>query len=333
MSDMRRREFITLLGGAAAAWPLLARAQQVKRIRRVGMFMGYAENDPEARAYIEAFNNGMKELGWSEGRDIHIDFRWAAGDVNRMGSLAKELVEQQPDVIVSNTTPVTAALLRETRTIPVVFVLVSDPVGSGFVAGLSHPGGNATGFINVEASMATKWLELVKETVPSVTKVALLFNPRTAPYFQYYQKPFEAAARSISVEPLPSPVGDLPEIESVMTMLAREPKGGLVVMTDSFMLINRGPIISLVERYGLTAVYASRSFATSGGLIAYGPNNRDLFRRAPGYVDRILKGEKPSELPVQVPTKFELFINLKTAKAQHLTIPQSILIRADEVIE
>jgi putative ABC transport system substrate-binding protein len=295
--------------------------------------MAYAENDPEARDYVDAFNNGMKELRWTEGRDIRIDFHWATGDVNRMRSLAKQLVEQKPDVIVSNTTPVTATLLRETRTIPVVFVIVSDPVGSGFVAGLSHPGGNATGFINVEASMATKWLKLVKETAPSVTRVALLFNPTTAPYFQYYQKPFEAAARSISVEPLPSPVRDLFEIETVMAMLTREPKGGLVIMTDSFMLINREPIVSLVDRYGLTAVYASRSFATSGGLIAYGPNNRDLFRRAAGYVDRILKGEKPTELPVQVPTKFELFVNLKTAKSQHIIILQSILIRADEVIE
>jgi putative tryptophan/tyrosine transport system substrate-binding protein len=330
---VRRREFITALGGVAAAWPLAASAQQTMHVRRVGVFMAYAENDPEARDYVEAFNNGMKELRWTEGRDIRIDFHWATGDVNRMRSLAKQLVEQKPDVIVSNTTPVTATLLRETRTIPVVFVIVSDPVGSGFVAGLSHPGGNATGFINVEASMATKWLELVKETAPSVTRVALLFNPTTAPYFQYYQKPFEAAARSISVEPLPSPVRDLFEIETVMAMLTREPKGGLVIMTDSFMLINREPIVSLVDRYGLTAVYASRSFATSGGLIAYGPNNRDLFRRAAGYVDRILKGEKPTELPVQVPTKFELFVNLKTAKSQHIIIPQSILIRADEVIE
>jgi putative tryptophan/tyrosine transport system substrate-binding protein len=330
---VRRREFITALGGVAAAWPLAASAQQTMHVRRVGVFMAYAENDPEARDYVDAFNNGMKELRWTEGRDIRIDFHWATGDVNRMRSLAKQLVEQKPDVIVSNTTPVTATLLRETRTIPVVFVIVSDPVGSGFVAGLSHPGGNATGFINVEASMATKWLELVKETAPSVTRVALLFNPTTAPYFQYYQKPFEAAARSISVEPLPSPVRDLFEIETVMAMLTREPKGGLVIMTDSFMLINREPIVSLVDRYGLTAVYASRSFATSGGLIAYGPNNRDLFRRAAGYVDRILKGEKPTELPVQVPTKFELFVNLKTAKSQHIIIPQSILIRADEVIE
>jgi putative ABC transport system substrate-binding protein len=330
---VRRREFITALGGVAAAWPLAASAQQTMHVRHVGVFMAYAENDPEARDYVEAFNNGMKELRWTEGRDIRIDFHWATGDVNRMRSLAKQLVEQKPDVIVSNTTPVTATLLRETRTIPVVFVIVSDPVGSGFVAGLSHPGGNATGFINVEASMATKWLELVKETAPSVTRVALLFNPTTAPYFQYYQKPFEAAARSISVEPLPSPVRDLFEIETVMAMLTREPKGGLVIMTDSFMLINREPIVSLVDRYGLTAVYASRSFATSGGLIAYGPNNRDLFRRAAGYVDRILKGEKPTELPVQVPTKFELFVNLKTAKSQHIIIPQSILIRADEVIE
>jgi putative tryptophan/tyrosine transport system substrate-binding protein len=330
---VRRREFITALGGVAAAWPLAASAQQTMHVRRVGVFMAYAENDPEARDYVEAFNNGMKELRWTEGRDIRIDFHWATGDVNRMRSLAKQLVEQKPDVIVSNTTPVTATLLRETRTIPVVFVIVSDPVGSGFVAGLSHPGGNATGFINVEASMATKWLELVKETAPSVTRVALLFNPTTAPYFQYYQKPFEAAARSISVEPLPSPVRDLFEIETVMAMLTREPKGGLVIMTDSFMLINREPIVSLVDRYGLTAVYASRSFATSGGLIAYGPNNRDLFRRAAGYVDRILKGEKPTELPVQGPTKFELFVNLKTAKSQHIIIPQSILIRADEVIE
>jgi putative ABC transport system substrate-binding protein len=330
---VRRREFITALGGVAAAWPLAASAQQTMHVRRVGVFMAYAENDPEARDYVDAFNNGMKELRWTEGRDIRIDFHWATGDVNRMRSLAKQLVEQKPDVIVSNTTPVTATLLRETRTIPVVFVIVSDPVGSGFVAGLSHPGGNATGFINVEASMATKWLELVKETAPSVTRVALLFNPTTAPYFQYYQKPFEAAARSISVEPLPSPVRDLFEIETVMAMLTREPKGGLVIMTDSFMLINREPIVSLVDRYGLTAVYASRSFATSGGLIAYGPNNRDLFRRAAGYVDRILKGEKPTELPVQVPTKFELLVNLKTAKSQHITIPQSILIRADEVIE
>ena len=263
-----------------------------------------------------------------------MDVRWAAGNVDRMRMFAKELVDLQPDVILASTTPATAALQRETRTIPIVFVNVADPVGAGFVASLPRPGGNITGFINIEAAMAGKWLELLTEIAPGVKRAAIMFNPDTAPCGgSYYLPSFEAAARSFKVEPITAPVHSDAEIETVMTSLGREPGGGLVVMPDGFMFVHRAPIISLAARNNVPAVYSAPVFVRDGGLLSYGPDWADIFRRAASYVDRILRGAKPAELPVQLPVKFEMAVNLKTAKALGLTVPQSILLRADEVIE
>jgi putative ABC transport system substrate-binding protein len=332
---MRRRQIIGgLLGGVAvAAWPRVAHAQQSDGTRRIGVLMGYVESDPEARSRLAAFTHGLQVLQWSEGRNLRIDTRWAAGDLNRMPALARELVTLQPEVILSNTTPVTAALHRETRTIPIVFVVVSDPVGSGFVENLARPGGNVTGFINLESSMVEKWLELLKEIAPSVTRVAVMFNPQTAPYAEFYLRPLEAAAPSIGVKPFTAPVQSEADIEGLITGLGRELGVGLIVMTDSYMFIHRKPIISLAARNRVPTIYFSGHLSAEGGLIAYGPDTNDLFRRAAAYVDRILRGANPADLPVQQPTKFELVINLKTAQALGLELPPSLLARADEVIE
>jgi putative ABC transport system substrate-binding protein len=330
---MRRREFIRLFGGAAAAWPLAARAQQPDRVRRIGVLMGYAESDQEAQAWVAAFREGLQKLGWTEGRNIRIDIRWATGDGKAIQRLAKELVALQPDLIISPTTPSTAALLQQTRAIPIVFALVADPIGSGFVASFPRPGGNATGFINFEPTIASKWLELLKEIAPHVQRVAFLFNPATAPHFEYFLNPFKAATASFGVEAITAPVRDTSELESVIAAQAREPNSGLIVMPDSFTTSRRVEIISLAARYRLPVIYPYREFAEVGGLLSYGLDRLDNFRRAATYADRILKGEKPSELPVQAPVKFELVINLKTAKALGLTVPPTLLARADEVIE
>jgi putative ABC transport system substrate-binding protein len=329
---MKRREFITLLGGAAAL-PLAARAQQAERVRRIGVLMGYAENDPEAQSRIAAFKQELAALGWTEGRNLRIDIRWAAGDVNRALAFARELLALQPEVILSNTTPVTAALHRETRTVPLVFVVVSDPVGSGFVVGLARPGGNVTGFINLEASLVEKWLQLLKEIAPRVMRVAVMFNPQTAPYAEYYLRPLEAAAPKVGVKSFTAPVQSEADIAEVIERLAGEPGSGLIAMTDSFMTVHRKLVIDLTTRYKVPSMYFVSNVPSEGGLISYGVDLTDLFRRAAPYVDRILKGEKPADLPVQVPTKFELMVNLKTAKALGLDVPPSILLRADEVIE
>ena len=331
---MRRREFISLLGGAAATWPLAARAQQPDRMRRIGVLMGYAESDREGQAFVAAFREGLQKLGWTEGRNIRIDTRWATpGDAESRQRFAKELVALQPDLILSHSTPTTAALLQQTRTIPIVFATVSDPVGSGFVASFPRPGGNVTGFTNIEPTMAGKWLELLKEIAPRVTRVAFLFNPATAPYAEYYLNPFKAAAASFAVEAIAAPVRDTSELESVVAAQAREPNGGLIVMPDTFTTAHRVEITSLAARYRLPAVYPFRFFTELGGLLSYGNDLLDNFRRAAIYVDRILKGAKPSELPVQAPVKFELVINLKTAKALGLDVPLQLQQRADEVIE
>jgi putative ABC transport system substrate-binding protein len=272
-------------------------------------------------------------LGWNNGRNLRMDVRWAAGSVDRMRMFAKELVDLQPGVILANTTPVTAALRNETHTIPIVFVVVSDPVGAGFVASLARPGGNITGFINVEASFGGKWLELLKEIAPRVRRAAIMFNPDTAPGGgSYFLGSFESAAQSLGVEPITAPVRSVAEIESVMTRLGREPGGGLAVMSDGFMFIHRGSIISLAARGNVPAIYFDAALSKDGGLLSFGADLRDMFRRAASYVDRILRGE-PADLPVQVPTKFELVINLKTAKALGLTVPLTLQVRADEVIE
>jgi putative ABC transport system substrate-binding protein len=327
-----RREFIPLLGGAAAR-PFAAPAQQ-GRVRHIGMVMAYTDSDPEAQVFVRVFVQGLAELGWIDGRDVQIDLRWAAGEVKRMRAFAKELVAANPDVIVANTTPVTAAFHRETRTIPIVFVITTDPVGDGFIASLARPGGNITGFINAEATMGGKWLELLKETAPKVTRVALMFNPDTAPGGGNYLRPsFEAAAQTLGVRAIISPVHNDAEIEAVIAALGSESGGGLVVMTDGFMRVHRGPIIAFTARHKVPAVYPLRVHALEGGLIAYGPYNVDLFRRAAQYVDRILRGEKPAGMPVQAPTRYELMVNLKTAKALGLEIPPTVLVRADNVIE
>jgi putative tryptophan/tyrosine transport system substrate-binding protein len=331
---MKRREFITLLGGAAAAWPLAARAQQPGRMRRIGVLMGYAESGSSGQALIAAFRDGLQKLGWTEGRNTRIDIRWAIpSDAESIRRFAKELVALQPDLIISSTTPITAALLQQTRTIPIIFPALSDPVGSGFVASFSRPGGNVTGFNVSEPTQTGKWVELLKEIAPRVTRVAMLFNPASAPYAEYWLDPFKSAAASFAVEAISAPIRDESELNSVVATQAREPNSGLIAMPDSFTIAYRLEIISLAGRYRLPAVYPFRFFAEVGGLLSYGVDLVDNYRRVATYVDRILKGEKPSELPVQAPVKFELVINLKTAKALGLEVPPTLLARADEVIE
>jgi putative ABC transport system substrate-binding protein len=329
---MRRREFITL-AVAAAIWPLTTRAQQPDRMRRIGVLMGFPESDSQAQSYIAAFRDRLQKLGWTDGRNIQIDTRWAAFNAESRQRFVKELVALQPDLILSHTTPTTAALLQQTRTIPIIFATVTDPIGSGFVASLPRPGGIVTGFTLIEPTMAAKWVELLKEIAPRVNRVAMLFNPATATYSDYFLKPFKAAAPSFAVEAIVAPARDTSELESVIAAQAREPNGGLIVMPDSFTDAHREEITSLVARYRLPAIYAYRFFAALGGLLSYGADLGDNFRRAADYVDRVLKGEKPADLPVQAPTKFELVINLKTAKVLGLTVPPSLLARADEVIE
>jgi putative ABC transport system substrate-binding protein len=331
---MTRREFIRFLGGGAAAWPLAAWAQQPGGMKRVGILMGYAESDREGQVRIAAFREELQKLGWAEGRNLRIDPRWAtAGDAEAHRRSVKELVALQPDLILSHNTPTTAALLRETRSIAIVFASVSDPVGSGFVASFPRPGGNVTGFTNIEPTMAGKSLELLKEIAPTVKRVALLFNPATAPYTEVFLDPFKAAAASFAVEAIKAPVRDASELESVIAEQARAPNGGLVAMTDSFLTVHRVEIASLAARHRLPAVYPFRYFTEAGGLMSYGSDQIDNIRRAAIYADQILKGAKPGELPVQAPIKFDLVINLKTAKALGLDVPSALLARADEVIE
>jgi putative ABC transport system substrate-binding protein len=329
---MRRRELITLLGGAAA-WPLAARAQQADRMRLIGVLMAYAESDPEGQAWVAAFRERLQKLGWAEGRNIRIVTRWATPNVEAMQRFAKELVALQPVLILSQSTPTTAALLQYTRTIPIIFANIADPVGSGFVASFPRPGGNATGFVLFEPTMAGKWLELLKEIAARVNRVAFLFNPATATYFEYYTNPFKAAAASFGVEAIAAPVYDRSELESAFAAQAREPNGSLIVLPDSFLNAHSVEITSLAARYRLPVVYPYRLYVKVGGLLSYGNDVFDNYRRAAGYVDRILKGAKPSELPVQAPVKFDLVINLKTAKALGLDVPILLQQRADEVIE
>jgi putative ABC transport system substrate-binding protein len=330
---MRRREFITLLGGAAA-WPLAALAQHAERVRRVGLLIAQAEDDPQMGPYLQGFERALQELGWIEGRNIHVDYRFGASDPDRIQRFAREFVNSQPDLIVGHTTPVTAALARETKTIPIIFVVVSDPVGSGFVASLSRPGGNMTGLVNIEASMSGKWIEFLREISPQLARAAFIYNPDTAPH-SYYLGPFEAAARLLGVEPRPSPVRHADEIEAVIRDLGGRPDSGLVVMPDAFMSKREvfNSIITLVARYRIPAIYPYRYMAAAGGLLSYGTDNSDLFRRTPAYIDRVLKGAKPAELPVQLPIKFEFAINLKTAQALGIDVPLKLRAFADEVIE
>jgi len=331
---MRRRDFIKVVAGSAMTWPLAARAQQSERMRRIGVLMGYPENDLEGPAFFAAFREGLQKLGWMEGRNIQLDTRWVPpDDAEARQRFAKELVALQPDLILSSVTPTTAALLQHTRTIPIVFATVSDPVGSGFVASLARPGGNVTGFQALLGSLGGKWLELLKEIAPHVASVAMLFNPAVAPYAEAFLNPFKAAASSFAVEPIAASVRDTSELEAVIAAQARAQNGGLIVMPDTFMDVHRAEIISLAARFGVPAIYPRRPFTEVGGLLSYGIDQLDSYRRAAIYVDRILKGEKPSDLPVQAPVKFELVINLKTAKALGLEVPWFLRQRADEVIE
>jgi putative tryptophan/tyrosine transport system substrate-binding protein len=327
---MRRRDCILLICGVAATWPLTVRAQQLDRVRRIGVLMGYAD---DWAASVAAFREELRKLGWTEGRDIEIDTSRATADVDSMKRFAKELVALQPDFIVTVSTPATATMLQQTSTIPIIFVLVADPVGSGFVTNLSRPGGNVTGFTPIVGSLGGKWVELLKEIAPRLTRVTLLFNPPTATFVEGYLNPFKAAAAARGMDALVAPVHDMPEIEHLLATQARELNTGLVVIPDVFTVNHRAEITSLAARFLIPAVYWSRSFAELGGLISYGPYIVDEFRRAASYADRILKGAKPSELPVQAPTKYELVINLKTAKALGLDVPPSLLATADDVIE
>jgi putative ABC transport system substrate-binding protein len=323
---MRRRTFITLVGGVAAAWPLSARAQQPAAMRRVGVLMGIAESDPAQQSLVSAFTQTLQALGWHAGRNIRIDYRWGAGDADKIRSFARELVEQKPDLIVGHTTPVVAALKQQAGTIPIVFTQVSDPVGSHF--------GNITGFTNLEASIGAKLMELLKEVAPHTSRVALMFNPATSPDGgAYFLDPVEAAAPLLKLALIAAPVHSPAEIEPIMISLAHQPNTSLIVMPDIFILAHREQIITLADKYRMPAAYAYRLFPASGGLMSYGTDLADLFRRAAPYVDRILKGEKPADLPVQTPTKYELVLNLKTAKALGLDVPLSVQQRADEVIE
>jgi putative ABC transport system substrate-binding protein len=332
---MRRREFILALGGAAAAWPFAARAQQGDRVRLLVAMMGgrNADTDPEGRAWFVAFRQALQELGWVEGRNFRSDYRWPAGDLDRMRAIAKEFVDLKPDVIFAGNTPSVEALLRETHTIPIVFANLADPVGTGLIESLARPGGNATGFAGYEYSLGGKWLEMLKEIAPAVTRVAILFNPETAHYAQYYLSFIETSAAGFGVTANAAPIRSIKEMEAAMEAQARALGGGLVVLPDTFTFSNRAPLIALAARHRLPAIYAARGQAIDGGLLSYGPDQVDLYRRAPSYVARILKGEKPADLPIQAPTKYELVINVKTAKALGIEVPPTLLARADEVIE
>jgi putative ABC transport system substrate-binding protein len=328
---MMRREFITLLGGAAA-WPLAASAQQGNRMRRIGVLMEGDEDDPVRKTYVSTFTQALAEFGWIDGRSLRMEVRWSGDDINRMRARARELVGLHPDIIVTNGTAPTAAVQQETPAIPIVFASAGDPVDSGIVPRLNQPGGNITGFGRSEASMGGKWLELLSEIAPGLKRAAFIFNPDTAP-ISTYMPSFEMAARSLKVEPITAPVRSDVEIEAAIRNIGREPGGGLVVLSDAFMVAHRAPIIVAAARNNVPAVYGISESARDGGLLSYGADVVDIFRRAASYVDRILRGAKPGELPVQFPTKFEMVVNRKTTTALGLAIPPSILLRADEVIE
>jgi putative ABC transport system substrate-binding protein len=329
---MKRREFLGVLGGAAMAWPVGARAQQGERIRRVGVLIGIAESDPQASLRIAAIRDGLQELGWVEGRNVRIDYRWGAGNTDRIRNYATELVALSPDVILAGGSPSVGALQQATRTVPVVFASVADPVGAGFVDSLARPGGNVTGFTNWEYGITGKWLELLKEVAPRVTRVAVL-RDASSPAGIGPWGAIQAVAPSFGVELTPINISDASEIERTVTAFASRSNGGLVVTGSNQTTVHRELITALAARHQLPAIYAYRFLVTGGGLISYGPDQIDQYRRAAGYIDRILKGEKPVDLPVQATTKFELVINLKTAKALGLTVPPTLLARADEMIE
>jgi putative tryptophan/tyrosine transport system substrate-binding protein len=312
---------------------LAIRAQQPEPIRRIGVLMGYEESDPAVQSYLAAFRGALAKLGWTDGSNLRIELRWGAADLDRVKTFAKELVDLRPDAIFGATTPVISALAHETQTIPIVFAVVADPIGNGFAASLAHPGGNVTGFTALDSALGGKWVGLLKEIAPRTVRVALLFNPATAVPLQSLMASIQAAASSFAVQASAAPVHAKDEIEGVIAAQARNPGGGLIVMPDPFNRQNRNLIIALAARYGVPAIYYNRSLAESGGLIAYGDDFNEEFRQATGYIDRILKGAKPADLPIQLPTKFELAVNLKTAKALGLTVSNAMQLLADEVIE
>jgi putative tryptophan/tyrosine transport system substrate-binding protein len=329
---MRRREFISLLGGAAVSWPIAVRAQQGERVRRIGVLMSFAADDPEGKAQITAFVQGLEQLGWTDGRNMRIDYRHGLGNADDTRKYAAELVALAPEVILAIGGATAGPLLQTTRTVPIVFTNVSDPVGAGFVDSLAQPGGNATGFILFEYGISAKWLELLKQIAPNVTRVGVIRDAALAVGPAQFGV-IQAVAPSLRMEVSPINLRDAGEIERAVTAFARVPDGGLIVTGSALSLVHRDLIITLAARHKLPAVYFLRTFVTGDGLISYGPNSIDPYRRAAGYVDRIFKGEKPTDLPVQAPTKYELVINLKTAKALGLTVPDTLLARADEVIE
>jgi putative ABC transport system substrate-binding protein len=332
---MQRRKFITLLGGAAAstAWPLSMRAQQSAQIRRIGVLMGYAESDPAVQSYLAAFRSALAKLGWTDGSNLRIELRWGAADPDSIKTFAKELVDLRPDAILGTTSPVIGALTRETQTIPIVFAIVVDPIDSGFVASLAHPGGNITGFTTLDPALGGKWVGLLKQIAPHTVRAALLFNPTTASPLQIYMPSIQAAATSFAVEVNAAPVHARDEIEGVIATQARNPGGGLIAIPDIFNRRNRDLIVALAARYGVPAIYYNRAFVESGGLITYSDDFAEELRQAAGYIDRILRGARAGELPIQQPTKFEMVINLVTAKALGLTISPTLLALADEIVE
>ena len=329
---MKRREFITLLGGAVAAWPLAVRAQQGQRMRRIGVLMGMTADDPESQVRLAAFAQGLQRLGWTVGQNIQIDYRWGAGSAEIMRKNATELIALAPDIILAHSSMAVTPLLQATRTIPIVFTTVADPVGAGYVDSLARPGGNVTGFSNFEYTIGGKWLELLKEIAPRVTRVAVLRESAIAAGPGQFAA-IQAVAPAMGVEVLPVDVRNADEIERAITAFAQSSNSGLIVTASPGAALHRNLIISLAARHRLPAIYYGRYNSVTGGLLAYGPDFADQFRRAASYVDRILKGEKPADLPVQAPTKYELVINLKTAKALGLDVPPTLLARADEVIE
>jgi putative ABC transport system substrate-binding protein len=319
--------------GSAAAWPVVARAQQGERIRRIGVLMALDSNDPEGKRRYSALAQALTDMGWTDGGNVRMDVRWGSGDIDRIRAFAQELVGLQPDIVVTNATPATIAVQRETRTVPIIFVSVGDPVASNIVARLDRPsGGNITGFALYEGSLGGKWLELLSEIAPGLNRVAIMFNPDTAPVSSFVPS-FEAAARLLKVVPIVAPVYSDGEIETAILALGQEPRGGLVGAPDVFLGAHRASIILATARNNVPAVYWLSAYAKAGGLLSYGPDQVDIWRRTATYVDRILRGTKPGDLPVQLPVKYEMVVNLKTAKALGLTVPQSILLRADEVIE
>lgn len=332
---MKRRDLIKLLGGTAVAWPLAARAQQAQRMRRIGGLTVYAETDGEAQARFAAFQRRLQQLGWTVGQNIQIDYRWSHGEDDQARALAKQLVEMQPDVILGEATAAVRALQQVTDKIPIVFTNVSNPIGSGFVKSMSRPEGNITGFSNFESSMGGKWLEVLKEIAPDVLRVAVMFNPKVSTHIAagYYMASLQEAAQKLGVEQTTAPVQTADDIDSTIKLLAQKSGGGLIVLPDTFTVVHLEQIISLVVQYRLPAIYSFNTFASRGGLISYGINSMEQFPRAASYIDRILRGERPGDLPVQAPTKFELVINLKAAKAIGLEVSPALLNQADEVIE